>query len=185
MRSLFLLYILFVLFSGGLLAEYLLKEHWWRWLALFLPLSAGMFYAQRALFPASAHVEWPWAKPRNPWVQAFNWVRDNTPTNAVFSLDPYYMHVPGEDEDGFRDIAERSMMADQVTDGGAVSMFPPLGDEWAAQMQARSNWHSFQPQDYQRLHAQYGVNWVILQQTDDPDLQCPYQNEAVRVCKVE
>jgi hypothetical protein len=32
------------------------ETHHWRWLALFLP-QRGMFYAQRQLFPASAHIE--------------------------------------------------------------------------------------------------------------------------------
>lgn len=79
MRSLYLLYILLILFSGGLLAEYVLKNRVGRWLVLFMPLCAGMFVAQRALFPASAHVEWPGAASRNRWVQAFVWIRQNTP----------------------------------------------------------------------------------------------------------
>ena len=61
MRSLYLLYVLFFLFAGGLLGEYVLKNRVWRWAALFVPLCAGMFLAQRALFPASAHIEWPGA----------------------------------------------------------------------------------------------------------------------------
>ena len=57
----------------------------WR---LFVPLSLGMYFAQRQVFPASAHIEWPGAQPRNPWAQAFEWIRANTPVDALFALDP-------------------------------------------------------------------------------------------------
>jgi hypothetical protein len=185
MRSLYLTYILLVVFSGGLLGEFVLKNHLWRWMALFLPLCAGMFYAQRVLFPMSAHIEWPGSRSRNSWVQTFEWVRDNTPPDAIFALDPYYMHITGEDENGFRDVAQRSKLADWSTDAGAVTMFPPMAEEWLKQVQAQSGWQTFQVQDFRHLHAQYGVNWVVLQQPTAPNLQCPYQNQAVKVCRVD
>ena len=184
MRSLYLVYILFVLFSGGLLGEYVLKNRWWRWMALFLPLCVGMFSVQRALFPASAHIEWPGSRTRNPWVQAFEWVRDNTPHDAIFALDPYYMHIPGEDADGFRAVAQRSMLADWVSDGGAVSMFPPMAEEWLEQIRAHSGWQGLRIQDFRVLQARYGVNWVVLQQPGVPNLECPYQNQMVKVCSI-
>ena len=185
MRSLYLSYLLLVLFSGGLLAQFVLKNRWWRWIVIFLPLCGGMFYAQRALFPASAHIEWPDSEPRNLWVQAFEWVRGNTPSDAIFALDPYYMHISGEDENGFRAIAQRSRLADGLTDSGAVSMFPPLAEEWLAQAQAQAAWRQFGAADFRRLHAKYGLNWVVLQQSQMADLQCPYQNRAVKVCRVD
>jgi hypothetical protein len=185
MRSLHLVYTLFVLIAGGLLGEFVLRDRWWRWAALFVPLCAGMFIAQRALFPASAHVEWPWAAPRNPWVQAFLWIRTNTPTDARFALDPYHMSIPGEDENGFRAVAERSMLADAVKDSGAVTMFPANAEEWFQQVQARMNWKDFQLQDFRNLQSQYGVNWVVLQVPGRAGLNCPYQNQAVMVCRIE
>jgi hypothetical protein len=184
MRSLYLVYILLVLFSGVLLEEYVLKNRWWRWIALFLPLCAGMFCAQRALFPASAHIEWPGSRARNPWVQAFEWVRDNTPPDAIFALDANYMRIPGEDHDGFRAVAQRSMLADQSSDGSAVTLFPAMAQEWLAQVQAHSGWQKFGVLDFRGLEAQYGVNWVVLQQPGVPNLQCPYQNQTVKVCRV-
>jgi hypothetical protein len=183
-RSLYLLYILLILFSGGFLAEYVLKNRVWRWLVLFVPLCAGMFIAQRTLFPASAHIEWPGATPKNPWVQAFLWVRQNTPQGAIFALDPDHMDVPGEDENGFRALAQRSRLADKVKDSGAVSMFPPLAEEWLRQVQAQKGWKSFQPADFQRLQAEYGVSWVIVQRPAGSSLTCPYQNDAVLVCRL-
>jgi hypothetical protein len=143
MRSLHLLYVLFVLFAGGLLGEYVLKNRVWRWAALFVPLCAGMFLAQRALFPASAHIEWPGA------------------------------------------LAQRSMLADAVKDSGAVTMFPPMAEEWLRQVQAQSGWKTFQSQDFRRLQAEYGVNWIVLQRPGAAGLDCPYQNPAVLVCRLD
>ena len=51
LRSLHLLYILMFLIMGGFLGEYVLRNRVWRWLTLFVPLSLGMFFAQRMLFP--------------------------------------------------------------------------------------------------------------------------------------
>jgi hypothetical protein len=183
-RSLYLLYLLFFLFSGGLLGEYVLKNKILRWAALFVPLCAGMFVAQRALFPASAHIEWPGAAPKNPWAQAFEWIRDHTPNDAVFALDPLHMHIPGEDENGFRAIAQRSMLADAVKDSGAVTMFPPMAEEWLAQVESQNGWKAFQSQDFQRLQEMYGVNWVVVQRPGVSGLDCPYQNSAVLVCRI-
>ncbi len=184
MRSLYLLYILMILIGGGFLGEFVLKNRAWRWLALFVPLCAGMFLAQRSLFPASAQVEWPGTAPRNPWVQAFVWIRNNTPTDAIFALDPFHMDIEGEDENGFRAIAERSMLADATKDSGAVSMFPPMADEWLREVQAQSDWKKFGLPDFLRLHAEYGVSWVVVQQPGVPGLSCPYQNQAVQVCRL-
>jgi len=184
MRSLYLLYVLFLLFAGGLLAEYVLKNRVWRWVALFVPLCTGMFLAQRSLFPASAHIEWPGASPKNQWVQAFDWIRTNTPHDAVFALDPFHMSIPGEDANGFRAIAQRSMLADAVKDSGAVTMFPTMAEDWLRQVQAQSGWKTFQAQDFRRLKEKYGVGWVVLQQPAVTGLDCPYENPAVLVCRV-
>jgi hypothetical protein len=184
LRSLHFLYIVMFVVMGGFLGEYVLKDRVWRWLLLFAPLSLGMFMAQRALFPASAHVEWPGAAPRNPWAQAFLWVRKNTAVDAVFALDPEYMNIAGEDEIGFRCLAERSRLADGVKDNGVVSMFPALAEKWWAQVQAQTPWKSFRTEDFLRLKNTYGVNWVVVQQPGVSGLDCPYQNSAVRVCRI-
>ncbi len=184
LRSLHLLYILMFLILGGLAGEYLLKNRAWRWAALLLPLSVGMFLAQRALFPASAHIEWPGTAPTNPWAQAFVWIRKDTAVDALFALDPEYMHIAGEDEIGFRCLAERSRLADNVKDNGVVSMFPPLAEEWWAQVQAQTPWRDFRAEDFVRLKERYGVSWVVVQQPGPAGLDCAYQNDAVKVCRV-
>jgi hypothetical protein len=169
---------------GGFVAEYVLQNRAWRWLTLFVPLSAGMFAAQLVLFPASAHVEWPGVTPRNQWAQAFVWIRQNTPMDAVFALDPEYMHIPGEDEIGFRCLAQRSRLADANKDNGVVSMFPPLAEKWLEQVKAQTPWKNFSTLDFARLKQKYGVDWVVVQQPGVAGLDCAYQNAAVQVCRV-
>jgi hypothetical protein len=184
MRSLHLVYILMFLFIGCYLDEYVLRDFAWRWLVLFVPLCAGMYLTQRSLFPASQHVEWPWSQPRNSWLQAFLWVRENTPTGAFFALDPLHMTVDGEDQNGFRAAAQRSMMADAIKDSGAVTMFPPMADEWLRQSEALKGWKQFQVSDFERLKSDNGVTWVVLQQPGIDGLECPYKNAAVQVCRL-
>jgi hypothetical protein len=184
LRSLHLLYIVMLVIAGGMLGEFVLRNKTWRWLALFLPISAGMFLAQRALFPVSAVIEWPGAAPKNPWAQAFLWVRENTPVDSIFALDPEYMHARNEEEIGFRCLAQRSRVADNVKDNGVVSMFPPLAEEWWAQVQAQSPWKSLTLGNFEELKAKYGVNWILTQEPEIAGLECPYQNSAVRVCRV-
>lgn len=184
MRSLYLVYVLMILFGGGFLGELVLRNKLWRWALLFVPLCIGMFVAQRQLFPASAHIEWPWTVSKNPWVQAFSWARENTPQDAIFALDPRHMELPGEDQNGFRAIAQRSMLADEIKDSGAVTMFPPNAEVWLAQTQAQKGWKTFQAADFERLRRDYDVTWVVLQQPGVTGLACPYENAAVRVCRV-
>jgi hypothetical protein len=185
MRSLHLLYILLLIMSGGLIAEYVLKKSVLRWIAFYLPLAAGMFVAQRALFPASAHLEWPWARPKNDWAQAFVWIQKNTPKSAIFAVDPSYMLIPDEDKIGFRALAQRSRLADVLKDSGTVSMFPDVAEEWWKQLQAQQNWSQLTETDFRRLKQEYGVSWVVLQPRNLGNLPCPYQNRAVLVCQIE
>ena len=184
MRSLQLLYILMLLFGGGLLGEYVLRTRAWKWVALFVPLSAGMCFAQRALYPASAHIEWPEATPSNSWAQAFQWVRDNTPEQAIFAINPGYMGIDGEDSNGFRAIAQRSQLADGGKDSGVVEMFPQIGASWQAQVRAQKGIDQFKRADFMRLEHDFGVSWVVLQQPGHNDLDCPYKNETVMVCRL-
>ena len=190
LRCLALCYTVLVVAGGGLLGQYVLQRRAWRWLVLFVPLSFGMYFAQRQVFPASQHIEWPWAQPRNQWAQAFEWIRGNTPVDALFALDPGHMELPGEDENGFRARAQRSMLADLVKDKGAASMFPSLSVLWAEQIADQRNWKQFGKEDFERLRQKYGVSWVVVQQPGPPEngpagLECPYENSAVRVCRID
>jgi hypothetical protein len=184
MRAFQLIYIVFFLLLGGLLGEYLLKSRYWLWAGLFASIGAGMFFVQRNAYASSRHIEWPGAAPVNPWISAFLWVRDNTPQNAVFALAPDYIELPGEDQHGFRGIAQRSVLTDHFKDSGVVSLFPQLAPEWSREQAAQQNWKHFQLADFQHLAQRYPVSWVVLQGPPPEGLNCPYKNEAVTVCQI-
>ncbi len=185
LRGLHLLYLFLFLLMGGLCGEFLLKHHFLRWAILFVPLCSGMFIAQRTLFPASPHIEWPGNEDRNPWARGFLWARDHTEITAKFALDPNYLNIPREDTLGFRAIAERSKLSDAGKDSGEVSMFPNLAERWWNEVQAQKDWQNFSVSDFHRLKNNYGVSWVILQNRSNLDLACPYRNEAIMVCHLD
>ena len=193
MRFLHLVHLLFVLLAGGLLGQYVLKKHALRWLMLFVPLSAGMFYAQRQMYPATPHLELPGAASRNendnengiPLGQAFRWISRNTPVDSQFALDPRYMELPGEDYHGFRALAERSVLADAVKDAGMAARVPSLAPRWLREVEAQRGWRGFQRPDFQRLKAEFGVDWVVLTNPSVAGMTCPYRNQHLAVCRVD
>ena len=220
MRYLHLVYVLMFLIAGGLIGQHILGKHAYRWLLFFLPLSAGMFYAQRQMYPSTAHLELPGRAPSNDYLQAFAWIHgttsrgttsrgttirgttsrgstiiggkphENTPTDALFALDPYYMQQPGEDFHGFRALAERSALADMVKDPGMVARVPTLAERWQQEVSATKNWQNFQPTDFQSLKNSLGVSWVVLAKSSAAsesatNMFCPYQNQTVKVCRIE
>jgi hypothetical protein len=81
-------------------------------------------------------------------------------------------------------LAERSSLAN-VHDKGAVSMFPALAQDWSEQDRAQQDWREFRAADFERLHRDYGVTWVVLQRPGVAGLACPFHNDAVMVCRVE
>jgi len=185
MRVLHLMTLLTVLLGGGLLSQHVLQRRPVRWAVAFLPLIGVILYAQFQLYPASPHIEWPGRVARNSWVQAFAWVRSNTPKNALFALDPRHMERPGEDLHSFRALAERSMLADYTKDRGIAATWPELANAWREQVRARDKWKEFQLEDFRRLKKQYGVTWAILERPGVAGLECPYVNQAVLVCRVD
>ena len=90
MRFLHLVYFFMTLMGGCLLGKYLLKASVWRWAVFLVVINGGMFLSQRMLFSSSEHLELPGRATANPWLQAFAWIRQNTPTDAYFALDPEY-----------------------------------------------------------------------------------------------
>ncbi len=182
MRYLQLVYVCMALMAGCLLGKYLLKSNPWRWTIYLLAINGGMFAWQLAAFSGSAHLELPGRQPANPWLQAFAWIRSNTPLDAYFALDPYYLAAPGEDYHGFRALAERSQLADMVKDASVVTQIPELGPEWARQVTAEKGWAHFNLSDFERLKAQFGVNWVLVSYPQPAGLSCSWHNQSLAVC---
>lgn len=151
--------------------------------ALVFVLSGALYFSQEQTFPSSTHIEWPWSSPRNSWVQAFEWVRMNTPKDAVFALDPDYVNEAGNDREGFRAIAERSALPDRAKDGGVAALFPQLAKEWDFSVRLSSAVNRLgDGQRSQLLVA--GVTWVVVRAEISTLLDCPYSNERVAVCRL-
>jgi hypothetical protein len=185
MRSLHLVYLILLVLGGGLLAQSVLKSKVMRWAALFIPLCAVMALVQHETFPNTPHLELPGMGSKNEWVRAFRWIGQNTPLDAYFALDPDTMSLPGEDQQGFRAIAERSMLADNVKDTGAVTMFPAMAETWRDQVKAQTGWDRFGASDFRSLKKKFGVNWIVVERAGVPGFSCPYRSARLAVCQVD
>jgi hypothetical protein len=176
-----LVYIIGVLLAGGMLGKLAHK----RALAvLYVAIALALFAGQRLTYPASNHIEWPGMPPANRWQQAFLWIRDHTPRDAIFALDNDYIETPGEDAQGFRATAERSTVADYFKDGGIASNFRAAAVPWVQGSQATAHLNS--ASDGQRLARlkPFGVTWIVLPAQSATAFPCPFVNAGVRVCRI-
>jgi hypothetical protein len=182
------IYIVMILAVGAAFAERVLQRRAIRWVTAFAALAAVMLFAERETFPASAHIELPtelrWSTPKNAWVRAFVWIRQNTPKDALLALDADYITKPGEDAQCFRAVAERSALPDYSKDGGEASITPALTDAWIAGQTAQTGLST--ETDAQRIAAlkPLGVDWVVLERSAATEFACDYANEAVKVCRL-
>jgi hypothetical protein len=143
-----------------------------------------MYAAQRQVFSASEHLELPGRASANQWVQAFTWIRQNTPKDAYFAVGARYMAAPGEDYHSFRALAERSQLADSLKDTAVVTQVPELGAAWQRQTEAQAGWADFKLADFERLKAELGVDWVLVSYPAAAGLDCRWHDEELAVCRV-
>jgi hypothetical protein len=184
MRFLHLIYVFMTLIAGCLLGKYLLKCSTVRWAIFLVSINIGMYIPQRALFAASAHLELPGMPPSNPWLQSFAWIRMNTPADAYFAMDPYYLSAPGEDYHSFRALAERSQLADMVKDTAVVMQVPELSQDWESHVNATAGWQQFKLRDFERLKTDFGADWVIVSLSQQEGLICSWHNQQLAVCQI-
>ncbi|MBB5346005.1 DUF6798 domain-containing protein [Tunturibacter empetritectus] len=188
-----LVYVVMILIMGSTLGERLLRRRAWRWVAAFSVLATIMLQVDRIAFPASKYLElpaalgWTGGGGGNRWMQAFVWIRENTPKNAVFALDAHYTVQEGEDAQGFRAIAERSSLPDSK-DGGTASNRPELTEEWSQGMALQTGLggglgRESAPGRLAGLKA-VGATWVILERDAAAGFGCAYENEVVKVCRL-
>ncbi|WP_109485046.1 hypothetical protein [Occallatibacter savannae] len=185
LRSFHLITLLFILLLAGVAGEYLAKDRKWLPFLLFLPLAIGMFIAARNTYPHSAHIEVPSNTSRNPWVNALLWIRGNTPGDAVFAVDSRYFKDAPVDVHGFRSISQRSALADYYKDGGVVSLFPDLADEWKHMSDATYGLNHFSRAQFQSLREQYPeVSWTVIHGSAPAGMDCPYRQDSFQVCRM-
>jgi hypothetical protein len=184
MRYLQLVYLFMALAAGGLLGRCLLATKAWRWAVYLLLINGGMFLVQWELIDEGAHLELPGIATSNPWLQAFDWIRLNTPSDSYFALDPRYLAAPGEGYHNFRALAERSQLSDGIKDTAVVAQVPSLGPVWQRQQSAQAGWQYFQLGDFEKLKAQFGVDWVLVSYPQPPGLACRWHNNTLAVCRI-
>ena len=184
MRFLHLVYVFMAMVGGGLLGRFVLGVRALRWGVYLLLINGGMFVAVWETVDDGTHLEMPWKETANPWLQAFEWVRGNTPVDAYFALDPRYLAAPGEGFHGFRALAERSMLADGIKDTAVVTEVPSLAPVWREQELALVGWQDFKLADFERLKGQFGVDWVVVGYPGAVGLDCRWHKGTVAVCRI-
>jgi uncharacterized membrane protein len=177
-------YVVMILLLGGATAKRALQRQPVRWIATFVLLGGVMLLAERRTFPNSAHMELPGSAPQNPWAQAFVWISQNTPKDALFALAPNYITKPDEDAQCFRAIAGRSALPDYSKDGGEAAITPALTSAWTAGQAAQMGLNT--ETDAKRIAAlrPLGVTWVVLDRSAVTGFACGYANEEVKVCRL-
>jgi hypothetical protein len=126
----------------------------------------------------------PGVASSNAWLQAFDWIRQNTPVDAYFAMDPNYQALPGEDYHSFRALAERSQLADALKDAAVVTQVPRLGPVWDRQARAQAGWQHFELAGFERLKSDFGVTWVVVRYPAPAGLDCRWHNAELAVCPV-
>jgi len=153
--------------------------------ATIIAFAAIMFEAQRSAFPASTHVELPFASNPNPWTQAFLWSRDHTPRNALFAIDADYITTPGEDAQTFRATAQRSVLPDHSKDGGEAAITPSLADAWLLGATTQTHLSILDDSTRDARLTPFRVTWMVLHVDAATAHACPYNNDVVKVCRLK
>jgi Domain of unknown function (DUF6798) len=187
LRGFHVIYAVGIVLLGGWLGGMLWRQRRTRWM-LFVLLAAaggGLFAAQRTAYPNSAHIEWPGMKPRNQWVQAYVWIRNNTPQGAVFAADPNLEFNDGADMQGFRATTERSLLANNKDQGVAAGVNPAIAGIWAKQRDAQIGIDTMSDAEREAKLKPLGVTWLLLRADAKTSFACPFENAVAKVCELE
>lgn len=177
-----IVYIVMILLAGGMIAERILVKQVSRWLALFAIAGGIALTCELESYPSSAHLEFPWSVSQNKWEQAFRWVRDNTPRDALFAMDSNYITAAGEDSQNFRAIAERSALPDYSKDGGIAAIAPRLAERWAYGESVETHLNELTDSERAVRLVTAGAGWIVLSGDAMTSFSCPYVNSAVKIC---
>jgi hypothetical protein len=184
LRAFQFVYLCGVLLAGGMLGR-LAQWHRRALVLMYFLLITALFAGQRLTYPESSHVEWPDRRPHNLWQEAFLWIRDNTPGDAIFALDNDYIESPGEDAQGFRATAERSAVADWFKDGGIASNFSEAAGLWWQGSKATEQLNRASDKERLARLQPLGVTWIVLPAGASTGFPCPFINARVRVCRLD
>lgn len=184
LRLMHMVYCIFLLVLAGSIAS--LHGRWSRHSQWAVAVVAGtsLFCMQRQLYSHSGHLELPGTKPINGYVQAFAWIRENTPQDVLFALDADYTTSPGEDAQLFRAIALRSSLPDAAKDGGISSVVPALAEHWAAASRAQQGLARVTDAERLARVRPLGATWMVLPASSYTLFLCPYRNGWAQVCQL-
>jgi hypothetical protein len=177
-------YLVLIPLLGAMLTEAFLKRDPVRWTATFLVLGALMLFVQIRTFPYSSHIELPGRSPSNDWEQGFWWIRNNTSRDATFALDAHYIESAGEDAQSFRAIAERSTVPDYTKDGGIAAVDPALTPAWRIAEAINAGLTGMPDEERRDKLVRAHVQWLVLPLSAETRFTCPFQNRAMKVCRV-
>ena len=152
--------------------------------AIYAGLAAISATGQRNIYVHSHSLEMPRMQPKDPWSQAFVWVRLHTPADATFALDADYITQQDEDAQCFRAIAERSSLPDYSKDGGVASLAPAMAEEWVRGQRAQSGLSRMSEDERAEKMVPLGVTWLVLRADAVTLLPCEYSNGVVKVCRM-
>jgi hypothetical protein len=51
-------------------------------------------------------------------------------------------------------------------------------------VEAERNWAHFQLADFERLKAEFGVNWALVNYPHSTGLDCKWHNDSLAVCRI-
>lgn len=182
LRAFHIVYAVGVVLCGGVLAKVSEHHRLLGWTVILL-LFAGMAFAEHVSWPECNRIEWPGMRPKNPYEQAFLWIRTHTPRYAVFAFDPQFVYWPGENEQGFRALTERDHLADDK-DAGIVAVIPSLAPRWAEQRNATARTNIAADAERRATLLPTGATWLLLPPSSPTNLPCPFRNQALRVCQL-
>ncbi len=198
LRMFMLLYVLLSVELSGAMIRFAralsnkVTPGWWRRgigavpFALTAVTAVCMYFVQKDSFSSSRHIEVPWNEhgELNPWVSAFLWCKQNTSEESFFAIDPTYIHQPQNDAQTFRAHALRSVLPDQSKDGGEAAVAPNLASFWQKGYEAQEGINLMGDADRLTRLRPLGVTWLLLSQSAQTNLPCPYRNPLIKVCRL-
>jgi len=140
----------------------------WRWCAA-LAFRRSLLTAARAtsqLTPPRT------PRHRNPqpksWLQAFLWIRDNTPKDALFALDADYINAPAKTPNVFAP-SPNAPPCRLLQGRREASIAPDLTAAWTLAQSAQRNLSAHHHRRRApRALSPLGVSWLVLQSTAPP-----------------
>ena len=187
MRYLHLFYFLFVMMEAGACWENLCcKRSVWRW-AVFLLVVNGrhVCLAASGVCRAAEHLEMPGREPRpihgcRP-LHGSGRIRRRTRISRSIRIT---WKLPARIITAFARWPSAANLADAVKDAAVVTQVPELGPVWRSQVKAQKGWRSFKLADFERLKAEFGVDWVLVTYPQPGGLPAAGTIDALAVCQI-